>query len=363
MTPPDFALVDAHIHQWDPRTTPRATSLLARPLARFPAAYLAIGRAILPATARGFVGKADVVLLPYMPPDHARDSAAFDVDTVVHVEADWTARGLMGPVGETRWVDALDFGAGKQLGAIVAHADLCHPRVDDVLAAHAEASPKLRGIRHMAARHTSSRVLAFSRAADVYTRPEFLRGFERLAGRKLRFDAWCYSERLADVAALARRFPEVPIVLDHLGTPVAAGGPVADVGRTEAERETIRARWRDDLARVAEHPNVWVKLSGLAMPILGFGFHTRPSPPSATELGDRFAPFIDHTLGLFGLERSFFASNFPMDRASTSFEALFTAYLQLAQQHGPAAPRALLRDNALRFYAIEAVEGRTEKAK
>jgi len=348
----DFAFVDAHIHQWDPRTTPRTTSILARLLGRFPDLYLKVGRAVFPKPARNFVGKPDVVLLPYMPPDHARDSAAFPVDTVIHVEAGWTARGEFAPVGETRWVDGLDFGAGKRLGAIVAHADLCHPRVDEVLAAHADASPKLRGIRHMAARHPSSSVLAFSRAADLYGQADFLRGFERLAARKLRFDAWVYSGSLADVSALARRFPEVPIVLDHLGTPVAAGGPVGDVGRTEAERETIRARWRDDLARVAEHGHVHAKLSGLAMPILGFGFHTRAEPPSVDELTERLGPFIRHALDLFGVERCFFASNFPMDRASAPFEHILAAYLRLAQERGAGAPRALLRDNALRFYGV-----------
>lgn len=165
----------------------------------------------MPRAPRNFLGKPDVVLLPYMPADHARDTADFDVDTVVHIEANWLGRGLMAPAAETRWVHGLDFGAGKRLGAIVANADLRHPRVDELRAAHAEASPKLRGIRQMASRHPSRDVMAFAPVAELYRNADFLRGFERLAARKLRFDAWVYSHQLADVSALAQPFPKVHV--------------------------------------------------------------------------------------------------------------------------------------------------------
>jgi predicted TIM-barrel fold metal-dependent hydrolase len=55
---------------------------------------------------------------------------------------------------------------------------------------------------------------------------------------------------------------------------------------------------------------------------------------------------------VFGVERCFFASNFPMDKASTPYDRNVEAYARLALERGPATPRALLRDNALRFYAM-----------
>jgi len=121
----------------------------------------------------------------------------------------------------------LDFArCGRRLGAIVGHADLRSADVDDVLEGHQAASDRLRGIRQMAARHADRGVLAFSDTANLYRDPSFLRGFEKLVARKLRFDAWVNSDQIADVVELARLFPEVPIVLDHMGTPVGAGGPV-----------------------------------------------------------------------------------------------------------------------------------------
>ena len=81
---------------------------------------------------------------------------------------------------------------------------------------------------------------------------------------------------------------------------------------------------------------------------------SRPSPPSVDELCDAFGPYIRHALDVFGIERAFFASNFPIDRPSAPLGHFFGAYLKLAQELGPAAPRALLRENALSFYACGA---------
>jgi predicted TIM-barrel fold metal-dependent hydrolase len=353
MTALDFALVDPHVHLWDPRTTPRAVSPFVRLLGKWPELCLKVTRSVLPPPVRDFLGRPDYMIAPYLPADHAAGAAPFRIETLIHVEAGWAGFGALAAAGETRWLEGLAFEpSGMRLGAIVAHADLTSKRLDDLLAAHQQASTKLRGIRHMASHHESRRVMAWSRRPHLYRDADFLRGFEKLAARGLRFDAWVYSSQLSDVAALAERFPEVPIVLDHLGTPVAAGGPVANVGANEGERERIVASWRADLALVAEHKNVHAKLSGLAMPVLGFGFHMRPEPPGVDELIERVGPFVRHALAVFGEQRCFFASNFPMDKVSVPYGMLFEAYARLAAERGSHAPRALLRDNALRFYGV-----------
>ncbi len=350
----DFAIVDPHFHHWDPLTTPRLASPFARVLHRWPRLFERVADVVMPRAARDFVGGYSVIH-PYLPSDYARDATGLDIDVVVHVEAGWEERGKLGVVGETRWLDTLDFERhGRRLGAIVGHADLREPHVDEVLAAHQAASPRLRGVRHKATHHPDRGVMAFCDVPNLYREAAFLRGFEKLVARKLRFDAWCYSHQIPDLVDLARRFPEAQIVLDHVGTPVGAGGPVGKggrVGATAQDRKRIFETWREDLARLGEHKQVFTKLSGLGMPVLGFGFHRRPSPPSVEELSDTFRPFIGHALAVFGTERAFFASNFPMDKPSAPLGHFFDAYARLATEVGPAAPRALLRDNALRFYA------------
>ncbi len=351
----DFPIVDPHVHHWDPYTTPRRSSPLARSLGRrWPSIYTKVAALLSPRALLDSIGKTDHVLRPYLPADRSRDAGSLRTEATVHVQAEWLGLGAFAPVGETRWLETLDHArAGARLGAIVAHVDLRSSRVGAVLDAHLAASNKVRGIRHMAAHHPDRGVLRWCRGPGLFRDRKFLRGFEQLRARKLRFDAWAYSVQLADVSALAQRFPDVPIVLDHLGTPVGAEGPVGGVGHTRAERERIVGAWRDDLARVAEHEHVHCKLSGLVMPVVGFGFHERPVQPGAAELVDRLGAYLRHALYCFGVERCFFASNFPMDKVSASYVDLFEAYTQLAMERGPAAPRALLRDNALRFYAID----------
>ena len=350
----DFAIVDPHFHHWDPLTTPRVVSPFARVLHRWPRVYEKIADVLMPRPVKDFLGGRSI-LYPYMPGDYAQDAEGLRIDTVVHVESGWEQHGKLGPAGETRWLERLDFERnGRRLGAIVGHADLRRADVDELLAAHQAASDRLRGIRQMAARHPDRGVMAFCDIPSLYRETSFLRGFEKVVARQLRFDAWVYSHQIPEVVELARRFPEARIVLDHMGTPTGAGGPVGargGVGATPQDRKRIFETWREDLARLGEHKQVHTKLSGLGMPVLGFAFHRRQSPPSIDELCDAFRPYIRHALNVFGTERAFFASNFPMDKPSAPLRHFFGAYLKLAKEIGPAAPRALLRENALRFYA------------
>src|SRR6185369_3552885 len=105
--------------------------LLAKALRPWPKFYTKVGRAVLPGPLLAFVGPPDNVLWPYLPPDRARDAGALKVDTIVHVEAGWFGFGALAPVGETRWLETLDYAStGVKLGAIVAHADLRSKKID-----------------------------------------------------------------------------------------------------------------------------------------------------------------------------------------------------------------------------------------
>lgn len=98
------------------------------------------------------------------------------------------------------------------------------------------------------------------------------------------FDACITQDQLPRLTALAATCPETTIVLDHLGKPRAL------------------EPWRDDLARLAELPNVRCKLSGLE-----------------AELGpdwtlEQVRPFLERALDVFGPERCLYGSDFPLTR-------------------------------------------------
>jgi predicted TIM-barrel fold metal-dependent hydrolase len=341
-------VLDAHVHFWDPRTTPRTVSPAVKLLGWNEALLLGLVTRVVPKATRDFVGNPGHVLHPYLPGTHRRDHEGVALAGVVHVQADWQTRDAFGYVDETRWLEEL---CSASLHAIVGHADLGHPRIGELLDAHARASARFVGIRDMLACCPSDPGVHDWNTPGRMQDRAWRRGYALLGERGLTFDAWVYHVQLRELEELVRAFPATRLMLDHLGTPIGLGGPYAGFGATASERERTAARWHEDLARLAEHRHVHAKLSGLLMPIVGFGFHTRERPPSVGELVDAIGPHIEHALRVFGPKRCLFASNFPMDKVSVPWRTVYAALVQLTASLDPVDQRAVFHDNAARFYS------------
>jgi predicted TIM-barrel fold metal-dependent hydrolase len=352
----DIRIIDAHIHQWDPFTTPRGFSGTAK-LLRYLPLQIEIAARLAPRRDREFVGDPTSYAHPYLPANYRADAGELPVDTIVHIEVEWSGAGPLGKADETAWVATLPFGGdGPVLGAILGSANPATPGFVELLDAHRAASPRFRGIRTMVAHHPDPNVRSFTKVESALTTTEFLDGFAHLAERGLSFEAWVYSHALPDVAALAARYPEVPIVLNHLGTPVGIFGPVGKhTGSNPSLRRELFVRWRDDLTAVAAHPNVVAKVSGLMMPILGHPVPRRGTPTPVPVLLERISPLVDHALDVFGADRLLWGSNFPVDKPITSIgnsaEAIATAIA--GHGGGRLELEQIFRSTAQRIYRID----------
>jgi predicted TIM-barrel fold metal-dependent hydrolase len=345
-------VIDPHIHLWDPLTTHRHTTSLARafrPLPRIPRAM----RRIAPQTDREFIGHPHHALKPYLPLDHRADAAEVPVATVVHIEADWPREERRDSVEETRWLTTLPFGqdGAPDLGAIVVHAD---PRFDDagaILDEHLGVSPLVRGVRSVASHHPDPGVRDFADQPHLHSDPAFLKGFAAIAERGLSFEVWCYAHQLPDALVLAREYPETTFVLDHYATPVGLLGPRGKTtGRTDQERSTLVATWRDDVAALGALPNVVAKHSGLGMPLLGSDRRRPLAADAVSVMTDQVSPLIRHVHDTFGSDRTMWASNFPIDKPELSLPA--TLRLITDVLGGDADLTKLVRDVARRVYRI-----------
>jgi predicted TIM-barrel fold metal-dependent hydrolase len=260
----------------------------------------------------------------------------------------------MRPVGETGFVDrvagSFQTGAGRTevAAGIVGFADLAlGAAVQPVLEAHLNASERFRGIRHATAWHESDRI------HNAHTKPpqglmgsrEFRAGITCLGKLGLSFDAWLYHPQLTELMDLARALPDLTIVLDHMAGPLGIG-PYA------ARRQEVFATWRTDLARLAQCPNVAVKLGGLTMTMSGFGWHKREAPPGSTELAEAMKPYFESCIEYFGPERCMFESNFPVDRVSCSYTVLWNAFKRLSQGYSETERSAMFHDTANRIYRL-----------
>lgn len=351
---PDIRIIDAHVHQWDPFRTPREFGPLAKLYRRLPVP-IDIGFRLAPRRDRQFIGDPTAYLRPYLPEDYRRDIAEVPVDTLVHIEVEWSARDPLAKADETAWVARLPFDGRPELGAIVAGAHPAAPRFAEVLDAHLAASPLVCGIRTMVAHHPDPAVRSFTRVESELTTKEFLTGFGALAERAMSFEAWVYSHALPDVAALAQRYPEVPIVLNHLGTPAGVFGPVGKrTGTDPSQRRKLFARWRDDLSELATHANVVAKVSGLTMPILGHPVPPRGTSTPVATLLDRLAPMIEHAVEVFGAGRLLWGSNYPVDKPITNIANSMRTIADAVTGCGGSASdlEQIFRRTAARVYRI-----------
>ncbi|MBY4572592.1 amidohydrolase [Gordonia paraffinivorans] len=363
-------IVDAHVQHWNPRRTPWAATRASR----LSGLVSRLGDRAFPLIAsradREFVLNPRIVARPYEPPQYATDCAlvptvfGVPVECVVHVESHWRkalpAEEQMSAhstaVEETRYLRQLPFGrdGAPPLGAIVAHGDPRDPDFGAMLDEQFTVSSKVRGVRLVATRHPDPKVRSGGDRDNILSSSRFLDGFAELAGRDLVFEAAVYSHQLYDVVVLAREYPDTTIVLDHFGMPAGVFGPIGTrTGATAAARADIYRLWRERMTTLASYRNVVVKLSGLAMPILGYGHERWGNIGGQSTLGEMIGPFVDHVVTHFGSDRIMFGSNFPIDRPNAAIDVLVGALVDRVSQWGDEALRRILRDTAVRVYRLD----------
>jgi predicted TIM-barrel fold metal-dependent hydrolase len=300
-TDSEIRLVDAHHHLWDlerhfypwlsPRPLPPAMAGDVTPIAR-----------------------------SYSVDAFLTDAKGQDLVKSVHVEAGFD---YAKPLAETQWLQEVADAKGFP-HAIIAKAELQRPDVDSLLAKHKEHA-NVRGIRHMVSWHKDP-MKTFIDRPDLLTDEQWLKGFALLKKYDLSFDLQVYPSQMDDAVKLARRHPDISIVLNHTGMP--------------ADRdEASLAQWRRGMKELGALPNATVKISGLGM----FDHHWTV---------ESIRPYVLTALDAFGTGKSMFASNFPVDKLYSSYSDVFDAFKAITRDFSLAERRALFAENAERIYRI-----------
>jgi predicted TIM-barrel fold metal-dependent hydrolase len=256
----------------------------------------------------------------YMPPDYLRDAGALNIVKTVHEEALWEAGD---PAGEGRWLEQVAQEYGYPHGC-VGGVRFTRDDIEQTLAAHAKVK-LTRGVRNFptAAARPSEAKRGEPGSMDD---PKWRRGYALLEKHGFSFDVqtpWWHLDALAE---LARDFPSVQIVIVHTALPV------------DRSQEGIAA-WRAALETVAAQPNVAIKVSGLGRPGL---------PWTLTANG----AIIRDAINIFGPERAMFASNFPVDGLTGSFQMIYGGFRAAVSNRPIEERRMLFHDNAVRIYRL-----------
>jgi predicted TIM-barrel fold metal-dependent hydrolase len=260
----------------------------------------------------------------------------------------------MRPVGEVEFVQGIaaqsasgQYGNATVAAGIIGFADLTlGSAACPVLEAEIAASRnRFRGIRFITTWDANDPAGSRVNKPGFMAEPKFREGFACLQRYNLSFDAWLYHTQLMDLAALAKAFPDTPIVLNHIGGPLGFGPYLA-------KRNEVFQEWKKGIAALATCPNVMVKLGGLGMPRIGFGWHERPKPPDSIQLARDMTPHFSWCIEKFGANRCMFESNFPVDKVSYSYTVLWNAFKRLSKDFSPAERAALLHDTAVKAYRL-----------
>jgi predicted TIM-barrel fold metal-dependent hydrolase len=329
---PDLAICDPHHHLWDLPGEGGSPFL----------AHLPFRRYLLP-DLLGDVGSGHNVVRTVF------------VDARAFYRADGPPE--LAPAGETEFVTGAAamsasgrYGPARLCAGIVGRADMMAPAdtIDRLLREHCRiGGDRFKGIRQAASVDPTGSIPPSPAGTPehLYLRPDFRQGFARLAAFDLSFDAWCYFPQLPELLDLARAFPDQPIMLDHVGTPIG-------IGAYAGKQDEVFAEWRSSIDALAACPNVWVKLGGLGMFMLGFDTGDREAATSAA-LAVAWRPYIETCIAAFGVDRCLFESNFPVDAFSCSYRVLWNAFKRIASGCSDDEKVKLFHDNAVRFYRIE----------
>jgi predicted TIM-barrel fold metal-dependent hydrolase len=90
---------------------------------------------------------------------------------------------------------------------------------------------------------------------------------------------------------------------------------------------------------MAVFPNLHVKISGPGMFTNGVTFlHARQ--------------WIRDVIQIFGVERTVYGSNFPLEKLHASYADFFAVYRTVMSEYTEAEQRKVFHDNAARFYRL-----------
>ncbi|MBX4994824.1 putative TIM-barrel fold metal-dependent hydrolase [Rhizobium binae] len=263
---------------------------------------------------------------------------------------------LLKPVGEVEFANGVAarsasglYGSFRACAGIVGSCDLmAGDRIEAVLdRMMGVGGGRFRGIRNQTAWHEDPEIATnpVPPVRGLLLKAAFRDGARRLGARGLTLDVWAYHTQLEEFEDLARACPDTTIILDHLGGPLGAGP-------YRGRREEVLADWRASMKRIAELPNVCVKLGGLAMGAGGFDFHLADRPPASDLLAAAWDPYISFAIERFGTQRCMFESNFPVDKGMVSYRSLWNAFKRLTKGFSASEKQDLFFSTAARVYNL-----------
>ena len=297
---PTRQIIDAHHHLWDLEACDYPW-LMAKGVKRF-------------------FGDPTPIQKNYLVSDLRHDAQRYGLEASVHIQVG-VAPGT--ELAETAWLQEVGDEEGLP-SAIVAYCELDRGDAPAVLASHMQSS-RVRGVRQIIGR--SDEEDATTGSGQLIDNPAWQDNLEMLGELGLSFDLQLTPGQVPRVAEVLAMAPDTQIALCHCGSPwdQSASG---------------LAPWRDGLRLLASLPNVACKVSGLGM----FDHDWTV---------DSIRPIVEACIEAFGVRRTMFGSNFPVDKLHADYTTIWSAYEEITSGLSEADQQSLFVNTARAFYGID----------
>jgi len=201
---------------------------------------------------------------------------------------------------------------------IVGWVPLADPSSGEILEKYA-ANKWLKGVRH---------VVQGEPDPEFILGEDFNRGIAQLKKFGLVYDILITENQLSNTIRFVEQHPEQQFVLDHIAKPKIRQSEIED--------------WRTNLNKLAKHPNVSCKISGMV---------TEANYKTWTE--GQLQPYFDAVLEAFGPKRLMFGTDWPVCLVATSYNDWLGLVKKVISKFSITEQEQILYKNAVTVYQLE----------
>lgn len=199
---------------------------------------------------------------------------------------------------------------------VVGWIDLQAADIKEQLSAY-RANTKLKGFRHVLQ----------SEAPEFMLYPGFVNGIAALHDFAFTYDLLIFPQHLPAALELVKKFPQQAFVVDHIAKPNI--------------REGLAVEWKKGIKAIAEHENVYCKISGMV---------TEADWQKWKQ--DDFIPYLDVVTEAFGTNRLMYGSDWPVCLVAASYAEIAAIVKKYFCSFSADEQAAVFGGNVSRFYHL-----------
>lgn len=177
---------------------------------------------------------------------------------------------------------------------------------------------KMKGFRH----------IVQAEPVDFLRDENFIRGVRQLSAFDFTYDILVYPTQLEAALYFVEQLPEVKMVIDHIAKPYIKDGLITP--------------WSNDMKKLAAHPNVYCKVSGMVT-----------EANWATHQPADFKPYLDVVFEAFGPDRILYGSDWPVCLVAASYEKMKAIVDQYIDGFSKEDQAKIMGANAVDFYNLD----------